>query len=761
MISVQLEKILQQVHEFALQQSHEFVGLEHLLYKIVQSSSNVRSALHQCGVDLALLEMQLLESIKNNTPTVDNADPEPTIGFERIIQRALIHVRQSSQQEVKPEDVVVAILDEDDSPAAYLLQINGVTRFQFLQYISHQELTLALNEIVPTQDETSEDKEQQEPQVDPLTAYTVDLNQEVRAGRIDPLIGRETEMERMLQILCRRRKNNPLLTGEAGVGKTALAEGLAYLIEENKVPEVLAGATVFSLDIGALLAGTKYRGDLEARFKALINALEAHQHAILFIDEIHVIMGAGKSSDSSIDISNLLKPALNKGSFRCVGATTYEEFRTTFSKDHALNRRFQKIDVLEPSIDETVAILQGLKPIFESHHHVQYTDEAFQAAAQLSAKYINQSFLPDKAIDVIDEAGAAERIAPANNRVSQIGKAQIERVIAKIARIPEQSVSQDDKQKLQYLARDLKDKVFGQEQAIDALVAAVKLTRSGLGLPNKPIGCFLFSGPTGVGKTEVAKQLAASLSIPLQRFDMSEYMEAHAVSRLIGAPPGYVGYEQGGLLTEAINKQPHCVLLLDEIEKAHRDIYNVLLQVMDNGKLTDNNGRSADFRNVVLIMTTNAGAETLSRPTFGFTSKHERGDEMQEINKQFSPEFRNRLDAIIPFAPLTLPIIERVVDKFLAQLSEQLLDKNVQAQFGKRLRAYLAKEGFDPQMGARPMNRLIQEKIRKVLADELLFGQLSDGGNVSIDWNEQQQKITLDIRKNETKTRKKETVKML
>lgn len=761
MISVQLEKILQQVHEFALQQSHEFVGLEHLLYKIVQSSSNVRSALHQCGVDLALLEMQLLESIKNNTPTVDNADPEPTIGFERIIQRALIHVRQSSQQEMKPEDVVVAILDEDDSPAAYLLQINGVTRFQFLQHISHQEFNLDLNEIVPTQDETSEDKEQQEQQVDPLTAYTVDLNQEVRAGRIDPLIGRETEMERMLQILCRRRKNNPLLTGEAGVGKTALAEGLAYLIEENKVPEVLAGATVFSLDIGALLAGTKYRGDLEARFKALINALEAHQHAILFIDEIHVIMGAGKSSDSSIDISNLLKPALNKGSFRCVGATTYEEFRTTFSKDHALNRRFQKIDVLEPSIDETVAILQGLKPIFESHHHVQYTDEAFQAAAQLSAKYINQSFLPDKAIDVIDEAGAAERIAPANNRVSQIGKAQIERVIAKIARIPEQSVSQDDKQKLQYLARDLKDKVFGQEQAIDALVAAVKLTRSGLGLPDKPIGCFLFSGPTGVGKTEVAKQLAASLSIPLQRFDMSEYMEAHAVSRLIGAPPGYVGYEQGGLLTEAINKQPHCVLLLDEIEKAHRDIYNVLLQVMDNGKLTDNNGRSADFRNVVLIMTTNAGAEALSRPTFGFTSKHERGDEMQEINKQFSPEFRNRLDAIIPFAPLTLPIIERVVDKFLAQLSEQLLDKNVQAQFGKRLRAYLAKEGFDPQMGARPMNRLIQEKIRKVLADELLFGQLSDGGNVSIDWNEQQQKITLDIRKNETKTRKKETVKML
>lgn len=743
MISAQLQTILQRVYDFALQQSHEFIGLEHILYITVQSSSNVRLALNHCGVDLSLLETQLLEAIKDNTPTADEGvDPEPTIGFERIIQRALIHVRQSSQQEVQPEDVVVAILDEDDSPAAYLLQINGVTRFQFLSALSHQQQDE--NEMALADSGQQDGTEQQE-MSDPLHAYALNLNEEVRAGRIDPLIGREAEMERLLQVLCRRRKNNPLLAGEAGVGKTALAEGLAYLIEEKKVPEVLANATVFSLDMGALLAGTKYRGDFEARFKALMKALETQEQAILFIDEIHMIVGAGSANDSNMDASNLLKPALNRGVLRCIGATTYEEFRKVFSKDHALSRRFQKIDVLEPSIEETVAILQGLKPMFEAHHHVQYSDEAFQAAAQLSAKYLNERFLPDKAIDVIDEAGAAQRIVPTDERVEWIDKPQIEQVIAKIARIPEQSVSHDDKQILQYLARDLKDKVFGQDQAIDALASAVKLARSGLGLPEKPIGCFLFSGPTGVGKTEVAKQLASLLGIPLQRFDMSEYMEAHAVSRLIGAPPGYVGYEQGGLLTEAINKQPHCVLLLDEIEKAHRDINNILLQVMDNGKLTDNNGRSADFRNVVLIMTTNAGAEALSRPAFGFTSKNERGDEMQAINKQFSPEFRNRLDAIIPFAPLTLPIIERVVDKFLAQLSTQLLTKNVQAQFSKRLRSHLANKGFDPKMGARPMSRLIQEEIRKVLADELLFGQLNEGGHVSMDWDEKKQKVKLNI----------------
>lgn len=745
MIANELERILQKMYEEASQWRHEMVGLEHLLLALIEYSETVRHALQQCDANLEDLKAKLLESIHQFTPTLSQiSEPQPTLGFQRVMQRAMIHVQQAEKGEVLPMDLLVALFSEDDSHAVYFLQKQGITRSQLLRYVAHG--IGALNhdsspQLRQNDDESSVDN-------NPLEAYTINLNEEVKAGRIDPLIGRKMEIERLLQVLCRRRKNNPLLVGEAGVGKTALAEGLAYLIEQRQIPEVLANAIVFSLDMGALLAGAKYRGDFEARVKAVLKELAQIPNAILFIDEIHAIIGAGSTQDSNMDASNLLKPALAKGQLRCIGATTYEEFRTIFSKDHALSRRFQKIDVVEPSIAETVLILQGLKPAFEQHHEVTYTDEAFQAAAELSAKYINERFLPDKAIDIIDEAGAAQRIRQPEKRVNPIDKNQIETIVAKMARIPEKTVSHDDKQVLQYLARDLKNMVFGQDHAIDVLVSAVKMSRSGLGLPDKPIGSFLFSGPTGVGKTEVAKQLAYALGVPLQRFDMSEYMEAHAVSRLIGAPPGYVGYEQGGLLTEAINKQPHCVLLLDEIEKAHRDIYNVLLQVMDAGKLTDNTGRSADFRNVILIMTTNVGAEALSRPSFGFTSKRERGDEMIDIKKQFTPEFRNRLDAMIPFAPLSPEVIVRVVDKFLLQLEQQLLDKKVQVTFGKLLRNHLGEKGFDPQMGARPMNRLIQEEIRKALADELLFGRLVDGGYVAIDWDNEAQKAVLSFEKN-------------
>ncbi len=745
MIANELERILKKMYEEASQWRHEMVGLEHLLLALIEYSETVRHALQQCDANLEDLKAKLLESIHQFTPTLSQiSEPQPTLGFQRVMQRAMIHVQQAEKGEVLPMDLLVALFSEDDSHAVYFLQKQGITRSQLLRYVAHG--IGALNhdsspQLRQNDDESSVDN-------NPLEAYTVNLNEEVKAGRIDPLIGRKMEIERLLQVLCRRRKNNPLLVGEAGVGKTALAEGLAYLIEQRQIPEVLANAIVFSLDMGALLAGAKYRGDFEARVKAVLKELAQIPNAILFIDEIHAIIGAGSTQDSNMDASNLLKPALAKGQLRCIGATTYEEFRTIFSKDHALSRRFQKIDVVEPSIAETVLILQGLKPAFEQHHEVTYTDEAFQAAAELSAKYINERFLPDKAIDIIDEAGAAQRIRLPEKRVNPIDKNQIETIVAKMARIPEKTVSHDDKQVLQYLARDLKNMVFGQDNAIDVLVSAVKMSRSGLGLPDKPIGSFLFSGPTGVGKTEVAKQLAYALGVPLQRFDMSEYMEAHAVSRLIGAPPGYVGYEQGGLLTEAINKQPHCVLLLDEIEKAHRDIYNVLLQVMDAGKLTDNTGRSADFRNVILIMTTNVGAEALSRPSFGFTSKRERGDEMIDIKKQFTPEFRNRLDAMIPFAPLSPEVIVRVVDKFLLQLEQQLLDKKVQVTFGKLLRNHLGEKGFDPQMGARPMNRLIQEEIRKALADELLFGRLVDGGYVAIDWDNEAQKAVLSFEKN-------------
>ena len=745
MISPQLEPILQMMYEDARLARYELVGLEHLLLALVQGDSVVAELLQDQGVDLALLLMQLRESIAENTPVYPRGladhqiDPQPTLGFQRVVQRAMIHVQQSSQDEVQPADLLPAILQEEDSPAAYLLQLHGVQRKNLLKEMSHgKKSSLHFS------------AEQEEPDSladEPLAAYTVNLNEEVRAGRIDPLIGRQAEMERVLQILCRRRKNNPLLVGEAGVGKTALAEGLAYLIEQGEVPEVLANATVFALDMGALLAGAKYRGDFEARLKAVLKELAAVPDAVLFVDEIHTIIGAGSAQGSTMDAGNLLKPALAKGQLRCIGATTYEEYRTIFSKDHALSRRFQKIDIAEPSVAETVQILQGLRPMFEQHHGVQYGDDAFQAAAELSAKYINERFLPDKAIDIIDEAGAAQRIKQPAQRLAHIGKGEIERIIAKVARIPETTVSHDDKQALKTLSDTLKRQIFGQDAAIDVLVSAVKMARSGLGQPDKPMGCFLFSGPTGVGKTEVAKQLAQALGISLQRFDMSEYMEPHAVARLIGAPPGYVGYEQGGLLTEAVNKHPHCVLLLDEIEKAHRDIYNVLLQVMDAGRLTDNTGRSADFRNTIIIMTTNAGAEALSRPTFGFTSQRERGDEMADIKKQFTPEFRNRLDAVVPFAPLSGDMVDKVVDKFLAQLAAQLAEKKVQAAFGDTLRRHLAQKGFDPQMGARPLHRVIQEVVRKPLADELLFGRLTEGGSVWLDWDGKAQQTKLSFRK--------------
>lgn len=757
MLAPELEQILQQLYREARKAHYEFISLEHLLLVLIEEDASVPNVLKLCGADLKVVSEQLAASVAENTPLIperllDTVETRPTLGFQRVMQRAMVHTQSAGKAAVEPLDVLVALMSETDSHTVYFLKLQSVTRFEVLRCIAHGSPDEDEDDGNYSSDGMDDDNENRtKPGKNPLSAYTVNLNAEVKAGRIDPLIGRKHEMERLVQILCRRRKNNPLLVGEAGVGKTALAEGLAHQIVNGGIPDALKDAEVYALDMGSLLAGTKYRGDFEARVKSVLKQLEKIPHAILFIDEIHTIIGAGSTSGGTMDASNLLKPALAKGSLRCIGATTYDEYRTIFDKDHALSRRFQKIDVVEPTVSETVQILRGLKPMFEAFHQVRYTQGALEAAAELSSRYINERFLPDKAIDVMDEAGAAQRILPKSKQKKVIGKAQIETVIAKVARIPEKTVSHDDKQVLQFLGRDLKNMVYGQENAIDALVAAVKMSRSGLGLPDKPIGSFLFSGPTGVGKTEAAKQLAYSMGVPLQRFDMSEYMERHAVSRLIGAPPGYVGFEQGGLLTEAVNKQPHCVLLLDEIEKAHPDIFNVLLQVMDAGKLTDNNGKSADFRNVILIMTTNAGAESLSRPSLGFTAKRERGDEMQAINKLFTPEFRNRLDAIIPFAPLSEPIIVKVVDKFLLQLEHQLLDKKVEAEFTPALHKYLAEKGFDPQMGARPMHRLIQEKIRKPLADELLFGKLTDGGFVRIDWDAAKEEAVLKFKKSKVK----------
>jgi len=739
MIAQELEVSLHMAFVEARQQRHEFITVEHLLMALLDNPS-AAEVLRACSASIDELRKSLAQFIKENTPTVGGAeevDTQPTLGFQRVIQRAIMHVQStgSGKKEVTGANVLVAIFGEKDSHAVYYLHQQGVTRLDVVNFIAHGIKKSDPPESPKASDSAGQEGEKDEGEAkgSPLDQFTQNLNQLARDGKIDPLIGREHEVERVIQILCRRRKNNPLLVGEAGVGKTAIAEGLAWRITQNDVPEILADAQVYSLDMGALLAGTKYRGDFEQRLKSVLKHLKDQPNAVLFIDEIHTLIGAGAASGGTLDASNLLKPALSSGSMKCIGATTFTEYRGIFEKDAALSRRFQKVDVVEPSVEQTVEILKGLKSRFEEHHSVKYALGALQAAAELSAKFINDRHLPDKAIDVIDEAGAAQRILPKSKQKKTITRNEVEDIVAKIARIPPASVSTDDRSKLKTLDRDLKSVVFGQEPAIDALAAAIKMARSGLGKPDKPIGSFLFSGPTGVGKTEVAKQLAFILGIDLIRFDMSEYMERHAVSRLIGAPPGYVGFDQGGLLTEAITKKPHAVLLLDEIEKAHPDVFNVLLQVMDHGSLTDNNGRKADFRNVIIIMTTNAGAEIMNKATIGFTNARESGDEMADIKRLFTPEFRNRLDAIVSFRALDEEIIMRVVDKFLLQLESQLSEKKVEVTFTDALRKLLAKNGFDPLMGARPMQRLIQDTIRRALADELLFGSLVDGGRLSVD----------------------------
>ncbi|MFN7780164.1 MAG: ATP-dependent Clp protease ATP-binding subunit ClpA [Betaproteobacteria bacterium] len=738
MIAQELEVSLHMAFVEARQQRHEFITVEHLLLALLDNPS-AADVLRACACNGEDLRKHLANFIADNTPILapsSDADTQPTLGFQRVIQRAIMHVQSTSngKKEVTGANVLVAIFGEKDSHAVYYLHQQGVTRLDVVNYISHGISKAAEADKTAKAGGEQEEKEGEgKEQTSPLDQYTINLNALARDGKIDPLIGRELEVERVIQVLCRRRKNNPLLVGEAGVGKTAIAEGLAWRVVKNDVPEILAKSNVYSLDMGALLAGTKYRGDFEQRLKAVLKQLKANPHAILFIDEIHTLIGAGSASGGTLDASNLLKPALASGQLKCIGATTYNEYRGIFEKDHALSRRFQKIDVNEPTVQQTIEILKGLKSRFEEHHGVRYSSGAISAAAELSAKYINDRHLPDKAIDVIDEAGAAQRIRPASRRKKTLGKGEDEDILAKIARIPPQSVSSDDRAQLRNLERNLKNVVFGQDPAIEALAAAIKMARSGLGKPDKPIGAFLFSGPTGVGKTEVAKQLAFTLGIELIRFDMSEYMERHAVSRLIGAPPGYVGFDQGGLLTEAIGKKPHAVLLLDEIEKAHPDIFNILLQVMDHGTLTDNNGRRADFRNVIVVMTTNAGAETLQKRSIGFSNAREAGDEMADIRRMFTPEFRNRLDAIVSFRALDEEIILRVVDKFLMQLEDQLHEKKVEIGFSDALRKHLAKKGFDPVMGARPMARLIQDSIRRALADELLFGKLAAGGRVHVD----------------------------
>jgi ATP-dependent Clp protease ATP-binding subunit ClpA len=759
MISQELEVSLHMAFVEARQQRHEFITVEHLLLALLDNPS-ASEILKACAVDFDLLRKSLTGFISENTPVIqgsEEVDTQPTLGFQRVIQRAIMHVQSTSngKKEVTGANVLVAIFGEKDSHAVYYLHQQGVTRLDVVNFIAHGITKAPPSQTPPEEAAAAGEAEtsgnsgasnsgsSSSSQPSALDQYTQNLNKLAKSGKIDPLIGREHEVERVIQVLCRRRKNNPLLVGEAGVGKTAIAEGLAFRITEGLVPEVLESATVYSLDMGALLAGTKYRGDFEQRLKAVLKQLKADKNAVLFIDEIHTLIGAGSASGGTLDASNLLKPSLSSGALRCVGATTYTEYRGIFEKDHALSRRFQKIDVDEPSVDQTIQILKGLKTRFEEHHGVRYQAGALTAAAELSARYINDRHLPDKAIDVIDEAGAAQRILPKSKQKRTIGKAEIEEIVSKIARIPPQTVNTDDRQVLAKLDRNLKNVVFGQDAAIDALAAAIKMARSGLGKPEKPIGSFLFSGPTGVGKTEVARQLAYLLGIELIRFDMSEYMERHAVSRLIGAPPGYVGFDQGGLLTEAITKKPHAVLLLDEIEKAHPDVFNILLQVMDHGTLTDNNGRKADFRNIIIIMTTNAGAEMLNKRVIGFSNSREAGDEMQEIKRVFTPEFRNRLDAIVSFKALDEEIILRVVDKFLIELESQLQEKKVDVAFSESLRRFLAKQGFDPAMGARPMQRVIQDKIRRALADELLFGRLVNGGRVDIELAEDGETVEL------------------
>ena len=739
MLNRELEVTLNLAFKDARAKRHEFMTVEHLLLALLDNGA-AATVLRACGANTDKLRHDLREFIDSTTPLIplheEERETQPTLGFQRVLQRAVFHVQSSGKREVTGANVLVAIFSEQESQAVFLLKQQSVARIDVVNFIAH-----GISKV-PGENETRDNEQETQDEEggegvssgNPLEAYASNLNELARQGRIDPLVGREAEVERVAQILARRRKNNPLLVGEAGVGKTAIAEGLAKRIVDGQVPDLLASSVVYSLDLGALLAGTKYRGDFEKRFKSLLNELRRRPQAILFIDEIHTIIGAGAASGGVMDASNLLKPLLSSGDMRCIGSTTFQEFRGIFEKDRALARRFQKVDVVEPSVEDTIGILKGLKGRFEQHHKIAYTDEALRAAAELAARYINDRHMPDKAIAVIDEAGAYQRLQPEERRAACIDVAQVEDIVAKIARIPPKHVTTSDKELLRNLERDLKLTVFGQDDAIDALSTAIKLSRAGLKAPDKPVGSFLFAGPTGVGKTEVARQLAKALGVDLVRFDMSEYMERHTVSRLIGAPPGYVGFDQGGLLTEAITKTPHCVLLLDEIEKAHPEVFNLLLQVMDHGTLTDNNGRKADFRSVILIMTTNAGAETAARASIGFTQQDHSSDAMEVIRKGFTPEFRNRLDAIIQFGRLNHAIIKSVVDKFLTELQAQLEDKRVLLEVSESARGWLAERGYDAQMGARPMARLIQERIKRPLAEQILFGELAEqGGVVHID----------------------------
>jgi ATP-dependent Clp protease ATP-binding subunit ClpA len=738
MISKELEGTLNTALKEAKSRRHEYVCLEHLLYALLQDK-DASGAIINCGGDIERLRKGLEEFFQTHLETLPGGSdhqPQQTLSFHRVLQRAVIHAQSAEKKEINGGNLLIAMFREPDSYAVYLLQEQGITRFDLVNYVSHGISKIAAAEEWSQSEEEQSEEEKPDRRVKPLEAFAVNLVAKAQQGNIDPLIGRDDEIERTIHVLCRRRKNNPIYVGDPGVGKTALAEGLALKIHHGEVPDVLKNAVIYALDMGALLAGTKFRGDFEARLKGVLAGLKKLPNSILFIDEIHTIVGAGATSGGSMDASNILKPALASGELKCIGSTTYHDYKSYFERDRALARRFQRIEVPEPSQDEAYKILEGLKPHYEKHHGVHYSTGAIRAAVQLSAKHINDRKLPDKAIDVIDEVGAAVKIQPADKRKKSIGAKDIERIVAKIAKIPPRSVSTSDKEQLQNLDRDLKLTVFGQDTAIDTLTSTIRLSRSGLGHPEKPIGCFLFSGPTGVGKTEVAKQLAHTMGIEFIRFDMSEYMEKHTVSRLIGAPPGYVGFDQGGLLTDAINRNPYAVLLLDEIEKAHPDLFNILLQVMDHAALTDNNGKKADFRNIILIMTTNAGAREMSGAPLGFGARSNAGKGKEAIEKMFSPEFRNRLDAMIVFNSLSMDIIERVVDKFIIELDHQLNEKKVFLQLTVKARRWLAEKGYDPSFGARPMARLIQNEIKRVLADEILFGRLQNGGKVEVDENE-------------------------
>ena len=747
MLSNELEYCLNDAFHQAREARHEYLTVEHLLLAILDTPK-VREVLKACGADLAKLKQDLKEHLEQSTPKLDEAEDnevQPTLGFQRVLQRAVFHVQSSGKKEVGVGNVLVAIFSEKQSHAVYLLNRQNISRLDVVNYISHGLSKIAEEKTDKEEGASAEGDRDADGGGSALEKYAANLNRMAQEGRIDPLIGRKLEVERTIEILCRRRKNNPLYVGEAGVGKTAIAEGLARLIVEGKVPEVLSDCTIYSLDMGSLIAGTKYRGDFEKRLKGVITELKKIPGAILFIDEIHTVIGAGAASGGVMDASNLIKPVLTNGELRCIGSTTYQEYRGIFEKDHALARRFQKIDVVEPSVSETIEILQGLKPRFEEHHSIKYADDAIVAAAELAARHINERHMPDKAIDVVDEAGARQRLKPIAEREPTVEVRHIEEVIARMARIPAKSVSSSDREVLKTLERNLKLVIFGQDKAIEALASSIKMARSGLGDQRKPVGSFLFSGPTGVGKTEVTRQLAIAMGIEFIRFDMSEYMERHTVSRLIGAPPGYVGFDQGGLLTESIAKHPHCVLLLDEIEKAHPDVFNLLLQVMDHGTLTDNNGRKADFRHVIIVMTTNAGAHEMNRPSIGFTHVDHASDGMEAVKRLFSPEFRNRIDAIIQFAPLDTTTIERVVDKLIVEVEAQLEQKGVQLTLDDAARRWVAIKGYDPKMGARPMARVIQEYIKRPLAEELLFGRLVGGGNVRVTVADDESKLSLDI----------------